>query len=67
MLWLILSPFSSPEPKAQVSYCHRNFFVVSLKNHSANFNQTWQDTCVGMGIQICSYKGVWSLLGSNKG
>jgi len=51
---------SSPEPKAQVSYYHRNLSGVRLltfsfkrhliKNHLANFNHTWWETCLGMGI-----------------
>jgi len=51
--------FSSPEPKAQVSYCHRNlsgvrlltfsFKRLLLTNHVANFNQTWWETWLGDG------------------
>jgi len=53
-----LEVFSSPEPKAQVSYCHRNlssvhpsvhlltfsFKQLLLTNHLANFIQTWWET-----------------------
>jgi len=48
---------------AHLSYCHRNlsgvrpsvrlltfsFKRLLLKNHLANFNQTWWETCLGDG------------------
>ena len=49
--------FSSPEPKAQVSYCRpfssvvRNFlhFHLLLENSWLDFNQTWQESSLGVG------------------
>ena len=62
-IWLI----SSPEPKAQVSYCRPfssvvrrpssvNFlnFHLLLENAWLDFNQTWQESSLGVGIQSCS-------------
>ena len=55
--------FSSPEPKAQVSFSYHNWSVVRprcrrckfftfssfLQNHWGNFNQTWHKTSFGEG------------------
>jgi len=55
----VMALFSSPEPKTQVSYCHRYLFGIRpltfsfkqllFKNHLANFNQTWWETSLGNG------------------
>jgi len=63
--------------KGQESLCHGaasgvrpastfSFKRLLLKNHLANFNQIWQETCLGIGIQICSNKGAgpfWGPIG----
>ena len=53
--------FSSPEPKAQVSFSDQNLSVVVdivvnfshfcllLQNHWTNFNQTWHNASLGEG------------------
>ena len=56
--------FSSPEPKAQVSFSYQNLSVVRrsvvvvvnflhfhllLQNHWTNFNQTWHKASLGVG------------------
>ena len=59
---MILCIFSSPEPKARVSYCRPfssvvrrpssvNFlhFHLLLENAWLDFNQTWQESSLGVG------------------
>ena len=56
--------FSSPKPKAQVSFSDQNlsvvvvvivlvvnfsYFHLLLQNHWANFNQTWHNAFLGEG------------------
>ena len=51
--------FSSPEPKAQMSFSDQNLsivvvvnfshFHILLQNHWANFNQTWHKAYLGKG------------------
>jgi len=38
-----------------------------LKNHYANFNQTWHKTCLGDGDSDLFIKRGWPVLGPNKG
>jgi len=38
-----------------------------LKNHKANFNQTWQETCLEDGDSDLFKQRGWPLLGPNKG
>ena len=58
--------FSSPEPKAQVSYCRPfssvgassvNFlhFHLLLENAWLDFNQTWQESSLGVGDSNSMY------------
>ena len=63
--------FSSPELKAQVSFsdhlssvvclsvrlCNFSHFHLLLKNHWANFNQTWHKVSLYEGVQVCSNEG----------
>ena len=57
--------FSSPEPKAQVSYCRPFSSVVRrpssviclhfhllLENAWLDFNQTWQESSLGVGFNV---------------
>ena len=53
---LLLTFISSPEPKAQVSYCRpfscvvRKLFTFHLlENAWLDFNQTWQESSLGVG------------------
>jgi len=40
---------------------------ILFKNYYANFNQIWQETCLGDGIQICSIKGADPFWGPLRG
>ena len=60
---IVFCPFSSPEPKAQVSFSDHNLSIVVvvivvvnfshfhllLVDHLANLNQTWQKSSFGEG------------------
>ena len=56
---------SSPEPKAQVSYCRPfssvNFlhFHLLLENAWLDFNQTWQESSLGVGDSMLFKSYVW--------
>jgi len=44
-----------------------SFKRLLLKNHKVNFNQTWQETCLGDGDSDLFKSRGWPLLGPNKG
>ena len=73
MLMIMINSFiSSPEPKAQVSYCRPfssvvrrassvNFlhFHLLLENAWLDFNQTWQESSLGVGDSKLFKSYVW--------
>jgi len=48
-------------------YIAKTFTNLLLMNYFANFSQTWWETCLGMGIQICSNKGAGPFWGPIRG
>ena len=72
--------FSSPEPKAQVSYCRPFSSVVRrassvkflhfhllLENAWLDFNQTWQESSLGVGDSKLFKSYVWPHGGQGEG
>jgi len=62
---------ASIRPSVRLSVCSSvrllTFKRILLKNHLANFNQTWWETCMGQGIQLCSNKGAGPFWGPLRG